>query len=65
MTRFLIASATLAASTGAAFAHPGEHAFSLLNSIAHLLTEPDHLAMIIGAIVIVGVLFRVRSRRSA
>ena len=34
-----------AAFTGSALAHPGEHAFSIINSFTHLLTAPDHLAM--------------------
>lgn len=32
----------------AAFAHPGEHPGGFA-SLVHLLTEPDHLAMLIGA----------------
>ncbi|MCA0270970.1 MAG: hypothetical protein LCH69_02775 [Proteobacteria bacterium] len=33
---------------GAAWAHPGDHS---LAGIAHLLTEPDHLALIAAAVV--------------
>jgi hydrogenase/urease accessory protein HupE len=64
MKTFLIATATLVFTTGAALAHPGEHAFTLLNSVAHVLTEPDHLAMIAVGVIVVGVLFYKRSRRS-
>ena len=32
----------------AAFAHPGDH-HGGFPSLVHLLTEPDHLAMILGA----------------
>jgi hydrogenase/urease accessory protein HupE len=64
MKTFLIATATLVLTTGAALAHPGEHAFTLLNSVAHVLTEPDHLAMIAVGVIVVGVLFYKRSRRS-
>lgn len=45
MKRTLSTLLALAASTGSALAHPGEHGFSVIGSLAHLLTEPDHLAM--------------------
>ena len=35
-----------------ALAHPGEHHGGLLRAIAHLLSEPDHLAM---ALIAVGI----------
>ncbi len=35
----------------AAFAHPGEHHGNLLHNLFHLLTEPDHLALILLAII--------------
>ncbi len=41
MKKILISAAILTATSGAAFAHPGEHGFSML----HLVTEADHLAM--------------------
>jgi hypothetical protein len=41
MKKILISTAILTATSGAAFAHPGEHGFSIL----HLVTEADHLAM--------------------
>jgi len=34
-----------------AYAHPGEHHGGMLNAIAHLLSEPDHLAMALIAVV--------------
>lgn len=34
-----------------AWAHPGEHHVNLIDGIAHLLSEPDHLAMALIAIV--------------
>ncbi len=49
MKRTLSTILILAATAGSAFAHPGDHAFSLIGSLAHLLTEPDHLAMMIVA----------------
>jgi hydrogenase/urease accessory protein HupE len=64
MNKFLIAAATLVASSSAALAHAGDHAYTLLNSIGHVLSEPDHLAMIVVGVVVVGVLFYKRSRRS-
>jgi hydrogenase/urease accessory protein HupE len=64
MKKILIATATLLSTTGVALAHPGEHAMTLLNSVAHVLTEPDHLAMIAVGVIVVGVLFYKRSRRS-
>jgi len=33
-------------------AHPGEHHGGLLRAIAHFLSEPDHLAMALIAVVI-------------
>ena len=35
-----------------AYAHPGEHHEGILNAIAHLLSESDHLAMALIAVVI-------------
>ena len=49
-----------------ALAHPGAHHGTLLDAVAHLLSEPDHLALAAAA-VLVGVLgarfFRRRSQR--
>lgn len=64
MNKFLIAAATLITTSSVALAHSGEHALSVLNSLGHLLTEPDHLAVIAVGIVVVGVLFYKRSRRA-
>ncbi len=48
-----------------AYAHPGEHHGNILNAVAHLLSEPDHLAMalIAGVIGIAGT--RIYRRRAA
>ncbi len=35
-----------------ALAHPGEHHMGLLGGIAHLLSEPDHLAMLLIAAIV-------------
>jgi hydrogenase/urease accessory protein HupE len=37
--------------TSFAYAHPGEHHGGMLDAIAHLLSEPDHLAMALIAVV--------------
>jgi hydrogenase/urease accessory protein HupE len=34
-----------------AHAHPGEHHGGILDAVAHLLSEPDHLAMALIAVV--------------
>lgn len=48
----------------AAFAHPGEHPGGFA-SLAHLLTEPDHLAMILGAVAVGVFIYRkVRHQRA-
>jgi hydrogenase/urease accessory protein HupE len=65
MKKFLMMAATLAFTTTAALAHPGEHALTVLKSLAHVLTEPDHLAMIAVAIVVVGGLLYKHARRAA
>ncbi|MDP3584141.1 MAG: hypothetical protein Q8R61_03375 [Thiobacillus sp.] len=35
-----------------AYAHPGEHHGNMLDAVVHLLSEPDHLAMTLIALVI-------------
>lgn len=35
-----------------AYAHPGEHHGNILNAVAHLLSEPDHLATALIAVVV-------------
>jgi len=48
----------------AAVAHPGEHHGGFA-SLAHLLTEPDHLAMILGAVAVGVFIYRkVRHQRA-
>jgi hydrogenase/urease accessory protein HupE len=63
MKKLLIATLLTGSAPSVAFAHPGEHGMTVLNSLWHLLTEPDHLAMIAVGIIVVGVLFYKRSRR--
>lgn len=61
--------ASLAALPGAALAHPGPHGGGLLEALLHLLGEPDHLAMLGGAIAVGLLLARLaaaaRARRRA
>jgi len=35
----------------AALAHPGDHGSDWFHAVMHLLTEPDHLSMILLAVV--------------
>lgn len=61
--RHLVATNVLALPL-AAFAHPGEH-HGGIPSLAHILTEPDHLAMILGAGAIGYFIYRrVRGQRA-
>ncbi len=63
MKRTLIAAGIIAASAGGAWAHPGEHGFSLAGSLYHLLTEPDHLALLVFTIAIVsGLIYKLKRR---
>ncbi|WP_170971814.1 hypothetical protein [Rhodobacter sp. SY28-1] len=51
----------LLASASPALAHPGDHTTT---GPAHFLTEPDHLALIaLALVVVVGVVIKRRSRR--
>jgi hypothetical protein len=65
MKTFLISLGGLMAMTGMAEAHPGEHLFTVAGSLYHLLTEPDHLAIMTGAAALAVGLFYVLKRRSA
>jgi hypothetical protein len=51
----------------AAWAHPGRHVFDPVAALAaHLLSEPDHVAMIVGAGLGIGwIVFSVLRRRRA
>jgi hydrogenase/urease accessory protein HupE len=64
MKKFLIATGGLLSTSGAAFAHPGDHALNMLNSLVHLLTEPDHLAMLLVAALFAGGAVYIYKRRS-
>ena len=63
MKKILIATGITAASSSAALAHPGEHAFTIATSLYHLATEPDHLAMMAGAMIVAAaVVYKFRRR---
>lgn len=64
MKMISIAAGLIITTSGAALAHPGEHLFSVAGSLYHLLTEPDHLAMMAGAVVIAAALIYTFERRS-
>jgi hypothetical protein len=64
MKKILISLGGLVAMAGVAEAHPGEHLFSIVGSFFHLLTEPDHLAMLAGAVAVAAGLFYMLKRRS-
>jgi hydrogenase/urease accessory protein HupE len=49
----------------AALAHEGDHSHGgFFGNLRHLLTEPDHLAMMATAVLLVGVLVWLRKGRS-
>ena len=48
-----------------AYAHPGEHHGNVLNAVAHLVSEPDHLAMALIALVVGITGARIYRRRAA
>lgn len=66
-TRFLARAAAPLLATGSALAHPGDssaHAMAFLEGLVHLLTEPDHLAMLgVAVATAVFVVRRVRAQR--
>lgn len=40
--------------SGYAWAHPGEHHGSVADAVQHLMSEPDHVALLIAAAVVGG-----------
>ena len=49
----------------AAFAHAGDHGHGgFWTNLRHLITEPDHVAMLIGAALLVAVVIYMRKGRS-
>ena len=64
MKKTLISLGGLVAMAGVAEAHPGEHVLSIAGSLFHLLSEPDHLAMLAGAVAVAAGLFYMLKRRA-
>ena len=64
MKKSIIAAGMLVATSGAALAHPGDHAFTVVNSLIHLLTEPDHLALLATAGVVAAAAYVKFKRKS-
>ena len=63
MKRILFSVLVLGVSGGAALAHPGDHAMSAIGSLVHLLTEPDHLAMMGAAALLAFAVWRWRKAK--
>lgn len=61
----LIVFLALSGLSGAVFAHVGTHDVGFLNTLIHLLREPDHLLAIlaVGAVAIVTIVARLRKTR--
>jgi hydrogenase/urease accessory protein HupE len=64
MKKILIASTAIFASAESAVAHTGEHGLSFTQGAFHVLTQPDHLAMIVAVAAVLGFLAYRRGRRS-
>ena len=47
------------------FAHPGDHGAEWLSAMLHMLTEPDHLAGILMAVAVAGLVWRSTRNRAA
>ncbi len=59
---FLVSTALLAGSASGAFAN-GDHSGSLFHTLSHMLSEPDHLAMLSASALAAYTIYRF-SRRS-
>lgn len=59
--QILVSIATIFGISSMAFAN-GDHAGNALHVIGHMLTEPDHLAML--SVVAIAVVFAIRKLRS-
>jgi hydrogenase/urease accessory protein HupE len=64
MNKFFGSAITLAILATPAMAHPADHSFDFLQSIAHLLTQPDHLALLGAAAVGAVAVFKFRTRKA-
>lgn len=61
MTKLILGSAIILGSAGSAFAI-GDHAGNGWHVIGHMLSEPDHLAML--SVAVVAAIFAIRKFRS-
>lgn len=61
MTKLILSSAIILSSAGSAFAN-GDHAGNGWHVVGHMLSEPDHLAML--SLVAVAVFFAIRKYRN-
>lgn len=52
------------ATAGYASAHSGDHHDSMLATLMHLFSEPDHLALAVGAVIVGALGARLLRRRS-
>ncbi|WP_432695071.1 HupE/UreJ family protein [Marinobacterium sp. YM272] len=52
--------AALALAPGAAFAHEGEHGGAFFKELMHVVTEPDHLAIVVAGAALIGCVSWVR-----
>jgi hydrogenase/urease accessory protein HupE len=64
MQRITVSSLVLAATASAALAHPANHAYDVSGSAFHMLTQPDHLALIAAVAFAVFMLTRKVRRRA-
>jgi hydrogenase/urease accessory protein HupE len=64
MKKIVISATALLVMASAAQADPGAHHMPFAQTLFHLLTEPDHLAMIAGAAALAIFLY-VKSRKRA
>jgi hydrogenase/urease accessory protein HupE len=65
MKKIVLATAGLIAASVPAFAHADDHQLGVVESLMHLLTEPDHLALIVAAVLAAGVFGLVVRKRRA
>jgi hypothetical protein len=63
MKNIITATAAFLATAVSAGAHPGSHELTVSQSAFHLLTQPDHLALIAAALALGGyIIYRARKQ---
>ncbi len=63
MKKIIGSAITLATVVTPALAHPADHSFGMFESLAHLLTQPDHLSLLVVAVVGAFAVFKFRTRK--